>query len=149
GLRVVLEELMKLNIPTIILDPHFEMDFSESQDYMPEEEKEDFNERFKCLQVGYHVGVRFEELNPQDLKNLLDTSSPLTDAMNNVVDILFKKNDSFQSFHDRLKMLSEAQEEGSPDKIRRRIEEATTEAERDGWKRRKELYETYDKICPY
>ncbi|MBV1819489.1 ATP-binding protein [Anaerosalibacter bizertensis] len=149
GLRVVLEELMKLNIPTIILDPHFEMDFSESQDYMPEEEKEDFNERFKCLQVGYHVGVRFEELNPQDLKNLLDASSPLTDAMNNVVDILFKKNDSFQSFHDRLKMLSEAQEEGSPDKIRRRIEEATTEAERDGWKRRKELYETYDKICPY
>ena len=149
GLRVTLEELMRQNIPTIVLDPHFEMDFSEPQDYLPLECREDFSGRFKCLQVGYHVGVRFEDLSAQDLKNLLDASSPITDAMNNVVDILFKRRDSYQSFHDRIKMLSEAQEEGSQEKIRRRIEEATTKAESDGWKTRKEIYDTYDKTCPY
>lgn len=149
GLRVVLEELMRQSIPTIILDPHFEMDFSEPQDYLPEEKKEDFSGRFKCLQVGYHVGVRFEDLTAQDLKNLLDASSPITDAMSNVVDILFKRNDSYQSFHDRLKMLSEAQEEGTQEKLRRRIEEATTNVEKEAWKKRRELYDSYDKTCPY
>ncbi len=69
GLRVVLEELMKLNIPTIVLDPHFEMDFSQRGDYMPKEEEIDYRDKFKCLQVGFHVGVRFEDLSPpQDLK---------------------------------------------------------------------------------
>lgn len=149
GLRVVLEELMKLNIPTIVLDPHFEMDFSEMQEYLPDDEKEDFIGKFKCLQVGYDVGVKFEDLSPQDLKNLLDASSTLTDAMNNVVDILYKRKDSYQSFHDRLKMLSEAQEEGSQEKIKKRIEEATTTSETEAWKKRKELYDSYDKTCPY
>lgn len=91
GLRVVLEELMDLNIPTIVLDPHFEMDFSQIGEYMPKEKIKDYKDRFKCLQVGFHVGVRFEDLSHQDIKNLLDASSPLTDAMSNVVDILFKE----------------------------------------------------------
>ncbi|NLV75386.1 MAG: ATP-binding protein [Tissierellia bacterium] len=149
GLRVVLEELMKLNIPTIVLDPHFEMDFSQRGDYMPKEEEIDYRDKFKCLQVGFHVGVRFEDLSPQDLKNLLDASSPLTDAMNNVVDILFKRNDSYNSFYNRLKMLAEAQEEGSLDRIQLRIDSADSNLEREGWLKRKELFLTYDKTCPY
>ncbi|MCF6464339.1 ATP-binding protein [Clostridium sp. Cult2] len=149
GLRVVLEELMDLNIPTIVLDPHFEMDFSEIGDYMPKEKVDNYKDRFKCLQVGFHVGVRFEDLSHQDIKNLLDASSPLTDAMNNVVDILFKRNDSYNSFHNRLKMLAEAQEEGSLDRIVRRIEESNPGLEKEGWQKRKEIYLNYDKTCPY
>ncbi|MCF6459451.1 ATP-binding protein [Clostridium sp. Cult3] len=149
GLRVVLEELMKLNIPTIVLDPHFEMDFSQKGDYMPKDHGTDYMDKFKCLQVGFHVGVRFEDLSAQDLKNLLDASSPLTDAMNNVVDILFKRNDSYTSFFNRLKMLLEAQEEGSLDRIELRIREAGSNLEREGWQKRKELFLTYDKTCPY
>lgn len=149
GLRVVLEELMNLNIPTIVLDPHFEMDFSEIGDYMIEGEGKGYKDKFKCLQVGFHVGVRFEDLSQQDIKNLLDAASPLTDAMNNVVDILFKRNDSYNSFHNRLKMLAEAQEEGSVDRIIRKIEDASSNLEREGWQKRKELYLNYDKTCPY
>lgn len=149
GLRVVLEELMNLNIPTIVLDPHFEMDFSQIEGYIPEEEAINYADRFKCLQVGFHVGVRFEDLSIQDLKNLLDASSPLTDAMSNVVDILFKKRDSYNSFYNRLKMLAEAQEEGSVDRITRRIEECSTDLERQGWQKRRELFINYDKGCPY
>lgn len=149
GLRVILEEVMGQNVPTIVLDPHFEMDFSQIAEYLEEGEAEDFTNKFKCLQVGNHIGVRFEDLNAQDLKNLLDASSPLTDAMNNVVDILFKPRDSYYSFHNRLQMLTEAQEEGTIDRIEARVREATMKEEREAWEARKELYTSYDKTCPY
>jgi len=148
GLRVLLEELMKQNIPTIVLDPHFEMDFGEKAEYLPENNI-DFKDRFKCLQVGYHVGVKFEDLNAQDLKNLLDAASNLTDAMNNVVDVLFKRKDSFHSFYSRLQMLTEAQEEGSVERIDNRIHYADSQDEKKAWEMRKETYQKYDKTCPY
>lgn len=148
GLRVVLEELMKQNIPTIVLDPHFEMDFSEKAGYL-EDNTIDFKDKFKCLQVGFHVGVKFEDLSSQDLKNLLDAASHLTDSMNNVVDVLFKRKDSFSSFYNKLQMLTEAQEEGSIDRIDNRINYADHQEEKKAWEKRKELYLSYDKTCPY
>ncbi len=147
GLRVILEELMKKGIPTIVLDPHFEMDFSDSPDYL--KDKEDFNDKFKCLQVGIHIGVKFEDLSPMDLKNLLDASSHLTDSMNNVVDILFKSRDSYISFSDRLRMLTEAQEEGNLEKIENRIISSSDTGEKRAWEKRRELFLNYDKTCPY
>ncbi|HLR21501.1 MAG TPA: ATP-binding protein [Tissierellaceae bacterium] len=149
GLRVILEEIMTQNVPTIVLDPHFEMDFSEVAEYLDEEDAKEFNDKFKCLQVGNHVGVRFEDLSAQDLKNLLDASSHLTDAMNNVVDILFKPRDSYYSFHNRLQMLTEAQEEGTIDRVEARVRESRQKEEREAWIKRKELYTSYDKTCPY
>ena len=148
GLRVVLEEIMKKNIPTIVLDPHFEMDFTDKAEYLDEEEF-DFTDKFKCLQVGFHVGVKFEDLSAQDLKNLLDAASNLTDAMNNVVDVLFKRRSSFHSFYNKLSMLAEAQEEGSADRINVRISEADSIDEKKSWEARRELYQSYDKTCPY
>jgi len=148
GLRVLLEELMKQDIPTIVLDPHYEMDFSQVADYLDIEGNEFYN-KFKCLQVGTHIGVKFEDLLAQDLKNLLDAASHITDSMNNVVDILFKPRDSFYSFYNRLQMLTEAQEEGSPDRIDAKIASASDREERKAWMARKELFTTYDKTCPY
>lgn len=148
GLRVILEELMDQDIPTVILDPHYEMDFSELADYMDQEDHK-FENKFKCLQVGTHVGVKFEDLNPQDLKNLLSAASSLTDSMNNVVDVLFKSRDSFHSFFNRLDMLTEAQEEGSPDRIQNKIDGAKDSEEKKAWEKRLELYKAYDKTSPY
>ncbi len=148
GLRVLLEELMEQDIPTIVLDPHFEMDFSDRAPYM-EENMMNFENKFKCLQVGHHVGVKFEDLTAQDLKNLLDAASTLTDAMNNVVDILFKRRNSFHSFYDTMQMLTDAQEEGSLDRIENKIREAKNQEEEKAWKRRRDLYLSYDKTCPY
>ncbi len=148
GLRVALEELMVQNIPTIVLDPHYEMDFGQVADYM-KDDTFDFENRFKCLQVGVHVGVKFEDLSAQDLKNLLHAASNLTDSMNNVVDILFKPRDSYYSFSNRLQMLTEAQEEGSLDRIENRISNSSDDDERKAWIQRKDLFVSYDKTCPY
>ena len=147
GLRVLLEELMIQGIPTIVMDPHYEMDFSQKafeKDSMPV-----FEDEFKCLQIGLHVGVRFEDISAQDLKNLLDAAGRLTDSMNNVVDVLFKRRDSYTSFSNRLQMLAEAQEEGNSSKLEARIENARDDEERKAWKERKDLFESFDKSCPY
>lgn len=148
GLRVILEELMNQNIPTVILDPHYEMDFSEIADYL-DKGQYDFKNKFKCLQVGTHIGVRFEDLSSPDLKNLLSAASGLTDSMNNVVDVLFKPRDSYYSFFNRLDMLAEAQEEGSLDRIQNKIDGAKDKEEKQAWEKRLDLYKTYDKTCPY
>ena len=147
GLRVLLEELMVQGIPTIVLDPHYEMDFCQSAENI-DKNTSIFTDKFKCLQIGIHVGVKFEDLTAQDLKNLLDAASKLTDAMNNVVDVLFKRRDSYHSFSNRLQMLSEAQEEGSVDKIQTKIDNSSDE-ERKAWIERRDLYQSYDKTCPY
>ncbi|EOD01067.1 ATP-binding protein [Caldisalinibacter kiritimatiensis] len=148
GMRVLLEEIMKLNIPTVVLDPHFEMDFSTCADYLEEKYKTDFKNKFKCLQIGYHVGVNFSDISTEDLKNLLGASGSLSDAMSNVVDVLHKRRDSYQSFYDRLKMLSEAQDMGSIAKMDRIIQSCDNHVERERWKQCKELFEKYDKSCP-
>ena len=69
--------------------------------------------------------------------------------MSNVVDILFRGRESYNSFYNRLKMLAEAQEEGSLDRIQRRIDESANDLDREGWQKRKELFLNYDKTCPY
>ena len=42
SMRVILEELMKLKVPVLVLDPHFEMDFSQPCTLLEEEDMKDF-----------------------------------------------------------------------------------------------------------
>ena len=112
GLRVMLEELMKLSIPTVVFDPHFEMDFSERvaelKDHGP-----DFRDRWISVQVGREVGVLFSALSTRDVIQLLGAAGGhLTDSMTNVIETLHRRKDSFQSFSDRLSNVAMALEEG-------------------------------------
>ncbi|WP_035571512.1 ATP-binding protein [Halonatronum saccharophilum] len=116
GMRVILEEMMKEGVPTIVFDPHFEMDFSNSfndkEDYC-----ESFKGKFEAFQIGREVGVNFESLSTTDLRDLLSSSSSLSDSMVNAVQSLHRKRDSLESFKGRLIDLQKAQEIG-----RKRIE---------------------------
>ncbi|MBA4495835.1 ATP-binding protein [Paenactinomyces guangxiensis] len=112
GLRVMLEELMKLKIPTIVFDPHFEMDFS---DRVPglEDRGCSFTERFVSVQVGQQAGISFSHLSTRDITELLGAAGGhLTESMINVVQMLHRRRDSYTSFSDRLNNLVQALEEG-------------------------------------
>lgn len=112
GLRVILEELMKLSIPTVVFDPHFEMDFSER---VPELKGRgpDFRGRWISVQVGREVGVLFSALSTRDVIQLLGAAGGhLTDSMSNVIETLHRRGDSYQSFSDRLSNVAMALEEG-------------------------------------
>lgn len=111
GLRVMLEELMKLRIPTIVFDPHFEMDFRKA--------REDLNEQAKMtegrsviVRVGQDVGVSFSDLSTRDFTDLLGAAGALSESMVNVIQMLHKRKDSYTSFSDRLGNLVQALEEG-------------------------------------
>lgn len=140
GLRVLLEEFMKKGIPGIVLDPHYEMSFSLASP----EIGQSFDEYHQCFQIGRDIGVRFEDISAGDLKNLLGAMSPLTDSMNNVVDVIFQRGNSYYSFSDKVEDLLKGQEEGSADKIQARISYADSPEEAKKWSRILDIYERYN-----
>lgn len=112
GLRVMIEELMKLRIPTIVFDPHFEMDFKDSVPALKEQGQK-YRERFVIAQIGKDVGISFSNLNTRDVTALLGAAGGmLSESMVNVIQMLHKKKDSFTSFSDRINNLVMALEEG-------------------------------------
>jgi len=114
GLRVMLEELMKLSIPTLVFDPHYEMDFSEPFPGLPAGYGKSFAGDYAILQIGRDVGVNFSHLGTRDLIGLLGAASTggLSDSMANAVETLHKKRDSYQTFSSRVDCLAEALEDG-------------------------------------
>ncbi|OFO60155.1 ATPase [Peptoniphilus sp. HMSC075B08] len=143
GLRVVLEELMEMGVPTIVMDPHYEMDFTNNSEISDK----DYSDKFKCLEIGIHTGIKFQELQKRDLKNLLTAASPLTDSMNNVIDVMLSKGASFESFKNKLDLLLEGQEIGSRDKILQEIAIEEDQTRRDRLEEVLDIYERYDKTC--
>lgn len=117
GLRVFLEELMKLRIPTLVLDPHYEMTFSEAPPNCPPGYRDiRFEERYRVFQVGQDVGVDFARLTTRDLIALLNASSGLSEGMTNAVEALHRPNDSYLTFSSRLDGLIAALESGEQPK---------------------------------
>lgn len=143
GLRVVLEELMEMGVPTIVMDPHYEMDFTNNSEISDK----DYSDKFKCLEIGIHTGIKFQELQKRDLKNLLNAASPLTDSMKNVIDVMLSKGASFESFKNKLDLLLEGQEIGSRDKILSEIAIEEDQTRRDRLEEVLDIYERYDKTC--
>lgn len=143
GLRVVLEELMEMGVPAIVMDPHYEMDFSNNSEISDK----NYSDKFKCLEIGLHTGIKFQELQKRDLKNLLNAASPLTDSMKNVIDVMLAKGSSFESFKNKLDMLLEGQEIGSRDKIIAEIAAEPYINKKNRLEDVLDIYERYDKTC--
>lgn len=143
GLRVILEELMEMGVPAIVMDPHYEMDFSNNSEISDK----NYSDKFKCLEIGLHTGIKFQELQKRDLKNLLNAASPLTDSMKNVIDVMLAKGSSYESFKNKLDMLLEGQEIGSRDKIIAEIAAEPDINKKNGLEEVLDVYERYDKTC--
>lgn len=110
GLRVMLEELMKLRIPTLVFDPHYEMDFRIPA--YPGADASRFQDRFQMVRVGQEVGISFGDLSTRDVIDLLGAAGPLSESMVNVIQVLHKRRDTYTSFSDRINNLVQALEEG-------------------------------------
>lgn len=147
GLRVILEELMKRRIPTIIFDPHYEMEFEKNKDN-PSAEVE-YKDRYSAYRVGIDVGINFKELNSGELKKLLDAAGGMTDAMNATIDILFRQNDSgkkgmdIYAFEAKLNDLIEMKAKGSREKIEAMLTDGGPEQQQKAM-RLLELYDDYN-----
>lgn len=119
GLRVLLEELMKKKIPTIVLDPHYEMEFGDSSNY-------DFKDKYNKFMVGRDIGVQFSEINGMELKIMLSAVSDLTESMEATVDIIHRKGGTAEGLEALIDNLIEAIDLGR-DSIQKEIEIASGE----------------------
>ncbi|NLC63230.1 MAG: ATP-binding protein [Thermoanaerobacterales bacterium] len=142
GLRVIMEEIMKHGFPTVILDPHYEMDFEEMQDDFA---RNDFSNRFKKFQIGEHIGVDFLNLTKRDVMSLLSAVSTLTEAMSSAVEILHKRGDTYLSFSSRLELLSEALEVGKA-RIEQALRQDIPPVDKEKYRKLKELLDEYQNI---
>lgn len=104
ALRVIIEELMKKRIPTIVLDPHYEMDFK----LKTYDEAADYSNLYQSFLLGKDVGVDFKDLNVGEFKNLLNAAGAMTDAMDTSVDEVFKRGESVDAFILRISEILEA-----------------------------------------
>lgn len=146
GLRVVLEELMKLTIPTLVFDPHFEMQFGdEAADLtgiVPS-----YEDRWLAVQVGHEVGIRFSDLSTRDVVSLIGAAGgSLSESMVNVVQTLHRRRDSFTSFSDRLNNVAQAIEEGAQGLKRRLREEDLTPTDVERVKDLLDLHQQYGSL---
>ncbi|PSL42241.1 hypothetical protein B0H94_11714 [Salsuginibacillus halophilus] len=139
GMRVMLEELMKLDIPTLVFDPHFEMSFSDAAPSAGD--VKDYSQAFTAVQVGQDVGVDFTALSTRDVERLLAAASPLSESMANVVQSLHKRKDSHASFADRISNTADALELG-----KHRVESVLTSNGEGLSKEEFERYDTYRKL---
>lgn len=112
GMRVLLEEIIKKKVPTIIFDPHFELSFDVPFEGLPAEFEEDFRKRTAQYTLGKDVGIDFTELQAQDVVSLLNSlGSFLSPLQENVVETLHRKNMTFERFRDIVYNLKTAMEE--------------------------------------
>lgn len=87
GLRVLIEELMKKDIPTIIFDPHYEMEFD--IDSSNPSSGYDFSNKYEIFELGKDIGVDFKELTLGEFKKLLSSRSGLSEPMKASVDLIW------------------------------------------------------------
>ncbi len=125
GLRVILEELMKKKIPTVVFDPHFEMEFDDPMQGIPDDFAEDFSDCYEIFTAGKDIGIDFTELTQEDLINILRASGgSISESMENAARTLYKNKDTFTTFRDRLIDLADALDIGK-DRIFRNMKDDT------------------------
>jgi hypothetical protein len=115
GMRVILEELLEKQIPTLVFDPHYEMSFDTPFEGMDGGKAKKFKGRTEILTVGKDTGVNFEDLTSQDLAYLLTAAGGnFTEGMDNALKAIHQGKDSFVSFSGKLDQcigLAEKEEE--------------------------------------
>lgn len=146
GLRVILEELMRLSIPTLVFDPHFEMSFGEGMRELAHCAPS-FDDRWLAVQVGREVGIAFSDLNTRDVNSLVGAAGGgLSESMVNVVQSLHRRKDSFTSFSDRLNNVAQAIEEGAQGLKKRLRQEDLTPVEAERIKDLMELHHQFGSL---
>lgn len=113
GIRVFIEELMRLNIPTIVSDPHNEMSFESDDDR--------FKDKYTIFNVGVDAGIEFKDLSSFDLIYLLKSAGDLSDAQSSFIEMALEKNESADNFNTKIESLIELLEIGTSADIEKYI----------------------------
>ncbi|ACX52841.1 protein of unknown function DUF87 [Ammonifex degensii KC4] len=111
ALRVLLEELMRQEIPTLVFDPHFELSFEEplvfDEPFLSRQRE--LADKASLFLLGHNADVRFEDLERGELVILLKAAMEgWTEQMDHAASVLWRPGDSLESYRNRLSCLIEA-----------------------------------------
>ena len=86
AMKVIIEELMKRDIPGILFDPHLEMNFAENKPEIPNRYRVNFASNFEIFTIGMNgFGIDFSDLTTEELVSILSFSGELSGAMESLV----------------------------------------------------------------
>ena len=89
AMKVLIEELMKQNMPSIVFDPHFEMNFAENNPIIPSKYKCYFSPICETFVVGKNnFGIDFSEITTKELIVILSRVKELTGLMETLLSTL-------------------------------------------------------------
>lgn len=139
ALKVIAEEMMKKNIPTILFDPHMEMNFANPRTEIPEELKYDFSKKFQIFTIGNNVGIDFSELSTDELIKIMGFSGELTGPMENLLRELHSKGDTYINLMNKIKTLIDLKTKQEQSSLN---EKTLSTADKDLWDKYKNIIPT-------
>ena len=93
AMKVIIEELMKRDIPGLILDPHLEMNFASCKTEIPQKYRHDFSSKYETFCIGKNqFGINFSELTTDELILIMSFSGELSGPMDALLRTLHRKN---------------------------------------------------------
>lgn len=108
AMRVLLEELMKLGIPGLVLDPHYECRFEGLMEGLSSEFEFNYKSKYEEFIIGENVGIKFSDLNFGELATLFEFIDGLTEPQKNALEILYEKGDEFKHLQQKINSLKSA-----------------------------------------
>lgn len=101
ALKDYCEELMNQRIPALVLDPHHEMDFNNSCDGM-NVDYSNKNEVFNIGELAGEIGIKFTELNINELCMLFEFMDGLSEPQRASLEAIYTKGMSSVALEDNL-----------------------------------------------
>lgn len=111
GLRVMEEEMMKFSIPGLSFDPHQESVFDKPMDGLSPEKQQNYKGKYEIFYIGKDVGIRFSELNLDELIHLFEFVGALSEPQKAALEALYEKGDTLVYLKQRIRDLKTAFEE--------------------------------------
>ena len=103
ALKVTCEELMKNQIPGIVIDPHHEMEFNERNSKYGI----DYKDRNDVFLIGDDIGIRFTELVTSELIQLCEFIDPLSQPQQATLQVLHDNGMTQVALKDRINLIKE------------------------------------------
>lgn len=111
GMRVIEEEIMKFSIPALSFDPHQESVFDQSMAGLTPEQEKNYKGKYEIFYIGKDVGIRFVELNLDELIHLFEFVGALSEPQKAALEALYEKGDTLAFLRQKITDLKVAFEE--------------------------------------
>lgn len=104
--RVLMEDSMDHNIPSIVFDIHNEFEFNVPMSGL--KQIRNYQGKYDIFKVGKDIGIDFNEITTGELMTLIAHKEPLSDAQRRILERIHKTGMSIGDFEHQLNIMADA-----------------------------------------